>query len=113
MCREKIKQEIAESNYLAALCDDTTDVSEKTQMVIVFRYKIKGKLFERFWSFFNPQNQTAKELFDILLRELRPIIGNNSTILIAQCYDGAANLSGASNYKKSLSQCPFCTLLCP
>ena len=51
------------------------------------------KNFERFWSFFNPQNQTAKDLFDILLRELRPIIGNNSTILITQCYDGAANLS--------------------
>ena len=47
-CQEKIKQEIAESNYLAVMCDDTTDVSEKTQMVIVFRYEIKGKIFERF-----------------------------------------------------------------
>ena len=46
---------------------------------------------------FLSQNQTAKELSDILLRELRPIIGNNSTILIAQCYDGAANLSGTRN----------------
>ena len=97
VCQEKIKLEIAESNYLAVMCDDTTDVSEKTQMVIIFRYEIIGKIFERFWSFFNPQNQTAKELSDILLRELRPIIGNNSTILIAQCYDGAANLSGTRN----------------
>ena len=43
VCQEKIKQGIAKSNYLAVLCDDTTEVFEKTQMVIVFRYEIKKK----------------------------------------------------------------------
>ena len=103
-CQKKIKQEIAESDYLAVMCDDTTDVSEKPQMVIVFRFEIKGKNFERFWSFFNPQNQTAKELPDILLRQLRPIIGNHSTILIAQCYDGTVNLSGTHNGVQAITK---------
>ena len=38
-CRKQIKSERSKSNYLAVMCDETTDVSDKSQMVIVFRYK--------------------------------------------------------------------------
>ena len=102
VCKNQIKQEVAQSKYLAVMCDDTTDVSEKTQMVIIIRYELNGKIFERFWSFFNPQNQTAKELSDILLKEIEKLIGNSTTKLIAQCYDGAATLSGARNGVQSI-----------
>ena len=63
----------------------------------MFQYEIDGKLVERFWSFYNPPNLTAEALSTILLQELQTVAGNSSEKLIAQTYDGAANLSGSRN----------------
>ena len=95
--KAQIKEEITKSDFLAVMCDDTTDCSDKTQMVIVLRYEINRKLVERFWKFFNPENQTAIVLSKILLDELQTILGNDYWKLIAQTHDGAATLSGARN----------------
>ena len=97
ICQAQIEEEISKSDFLAVMCDDTTDCSDKTQMVIVLRYEINGKPVERFWKFFNPENQTAIVLSKILLDELQTILGNDHWKLIAQTYDGAATLSGARN----------------
>ena len=50
--KQQIKAEISKSNYLAVMCDETTDVFDKSQMVIVFRYEKNGEPVERFWVFF-------------------------------------------------------------
>ncbi|KAF4526931.1 hypothetical protein B566_EDAN015980, partial [Ephemera danica] len=78
VCREQIKTEIKCADYyLAAICDDTTDISTKTQMTIVFRYvDANVNVVDRFWDFFEPKGQ--------------------------KCYDGAAVMSGEFNGVQSL-----------
>ena len=95
----KKKSIVRKSDFLAVMCDDTPNCSNKTQMVIVLRYEINGKPVKRFWKFFNPENQTAIVLSKVLLdeHELQTILGNDYWRPIAQTYDGAATLSGARN----------------
>jgi len=97
VCKNNIKAEIKQAEYLAVMCDETTDIYDKTQMVIILRYELQGKPVERFWGFFNPINQTAEALSTLLFEELQILIGNSSYKLIAQTYDGAAALSGVKN----------------
>lgn len=90
-----ISAEIEQSNFIAVQVDETTDSSNKTQMVFIFRYVLRGIIHERFWKFVNPAGTTAQHLTDIILNELRQLkINENPNKLIAQSYDGAAVMSG-------------------
>lgn len=60
ICRDEIINEINHSKFLAIMADDTTDISEKIQEVLVFRYENEGEVIERFWGFHNPPSQDAK-----------------------------------------------------
>ena len=51
ICKNKIKEEVKMAEYLAVMCDETTDIYDETQMVIVLRYELQGKPVERFWGF--------------------------------------------------------------
>jgi len=62
VCKTKIVNKVQNAEYLAVMSDETTDVFDKIQMVIILRYELKGKAVERFWGFFNPINQTAEAL---------------------------------------------------
>ena len=95
LCRNQIRSEIESSDFLAVMCDETTNVHDRTQMVIVFRYEALGKVVKRFWGFFNPPDLTAASLASILLGELDKVLGNDHTKLVAQTYDGAAAMSGS------------------
>ena len=97
ICRQKISEEIKNAEFLSVMIDDTTDIFDKSQMVIVFRYEIAGRPVERFWGFFNPESLTAEALSSILLKELDLVIGRTENKLIAQTYDGAAALRGINN----------------
>ena len=92
--RDKIKEEIKNTDYVAVMIDETTDNYDIIQMVIVLRYVLEGKPVERFWGFFNPVSTTGEHLSDVLFRELLPLIGDCPEKLIAQTYDGASALSG-------------------
>lgn len=94
VCQENILAEIKKSSFLALLVDDTTDVSTQTQTVIVFRYELNGKIFERFWGFSNPESQDAEGLFQCILKQLEPILKDCPDKLIGQTYDGAAVMRG-------------------
>ncbi|XP_042240779.1 zinc finger MYM-type protein 1-like, partial [Homarus americanus] len=96
ICKNKIKEEVKNADYLAVMCDETTDIYDNTQMVIVLRYELQGKPVERFWGFFNPINQTAEALSSVFHKELQTLIGDCPHKLIAQTYDGAAALSGVN-----------------
>nr|CAI5817934.1 unnamed protein product [Callosobruchus analis] len=74
--------------------DVTMDVSAKSQMVVIFRYIKNGDPVERFWTYLEPQNLNAESLTADILRILDPILENSKDKLIAQCYDGAAVMSG-------------------
>ena len=47
----KIKAEVQNADFFAVMCDETIDVSHKSQMIITLRYKLCGKPVERFWFF--------------------------------------------------------------
>jgi hypothetical protein len=62
VCRAKIAAEIGRANFLAVMSDDTTDFSEKTEEVVVFRYENGGTVHERFWGFYNSRSQDVEGL---------------------------------------------------
>ena len=97
VCQDHIKNKISKSDFLAIMTDETMNMQDKSQMVIVLCYEINGKVVERFWGYFNPPNLTAAALSSILLDQLKLLIGDHSDKLVAQTYDGAANLSGSRN----------------
>ena len=53
------------------MCDETTDIYDKIQMVIVLRYGLQGTRVERFWGFINLISQTGEALSSVLLREFK------------------------------------------
>ena len=95
--KQEITDEISKSKCLAVLCDETTDVFDKSHMVVVFRYEKSGEPVERFLGFFKPTRLTAPSLASILLEELSGLVGHDPDKLIAQTCDGAAALSGTRN----------------
>ncbi|XP_075232954.1 zinc finger MYM-type protein 1-like isoform X2 [Lycorma delicatula] len=91
---EEIRTEIRKASFVAIMADDTTDVSEHTQMVLVLRYVLNGEIFERFWGFFIPENQTADGISKCVLEQLDIILQGNEQKLIAQTFDGANVMKG-------------------
>lgn len=89
VCHDHIASEINETSYLTVMADDTTDVSEHTQIVIVFRYELQGIIYERFWGFFTSEKASTDGLSKCLLNEIHKVLKNDPTKLIAQTYDGA------------------------
>ncbi|PNF31520.1 hypothetical protein B7P43_G00803 [Cryptotermes secundus] len=86
---EEIRAETRKASFVAVMADDTTDVSEHTQMVLVLRYVLNGEIFERFLGFFIPENQTADVISKRILEQLDIILQGNGQKLIAQTFDGA------------------------
>jgi len=97
ICQQAIKAEIQAADFLAVMVDETTDVSDKSQVAVVFRYVKENRAVERFWNFLNPSNLSATTISSIIINELEPLIGNFSEKLIAQTYDGAVVLSGVNS----------------
>jgi len=89
----RIFNEIQSVNYVSIQADETTDVSCRSQMSIIFRYVIDQNIVERFIGFFDvSKNKTASGLADIILSEANKWeIGNK---IICQTYDGASVMSG-------------------
>ncbi|KAJ1176306.1 hypothetical protein NDU88_001588 [Pleurodeles waltl] len=97
--KETIVQQLRSTDYVAIQADDTTDVSTKTQSVLVFRY-IDGnfKVVERFYCFTYLKDSSADTISAAILNELNLILPERSgkEKLIAQSYDGASVMRGAS-----------------
>ncbi|XP_031335766.1 zinc finger MYM-type protein 1 isoform X2 [Photinus pyralis] len=93
VCHGQVIEEINNSPCLAIIADETTDVAEKTQLVIIFRYVRDGEPIERFWNYLNPERYDAETLSKTILSVIDPLIQNSPNKLIAQSYDGAAVMS--------------------
>ena len=91
-----IQQEIKDTKFLAVISDDTTDVSNHIQNVVVFRYIVAGQVVERLWSFNSMQQGDAITISDNILSCISTVLpkDEDKTRLIAQCYDGASVVSG-------------------
>ena len=46
-----IQKEIEQADFVVVIADDTIDVSNHLQNVVVLRYIVSGKVVERFWTF--------------------------------------------------------------
>lgn len=87
--------------YFAIIADECTDKSTKEQLSLCLRFLHKNEdgvitVREEFIGFRHAESVKCVAIFDILINFLADIqldIGN----LRAQCYDGAANMSGKYN----------------
>ncbi|XP_008179777.1 zinc finger MYM-type protein 1-like [Acyrthosiphon pisum] len=96
-----IFKEIQTANYISIQADETTDVSCRSQMSIIFRYVIEEEIVERFIGFFDvSSDKTGSGLADVILSVIKKWdLGNK---IIAQTYDGASVMSGTKNGVQSL-----------
>lgn len=94
VCHDHISQEIKGADFVSIIADETTDVSNIFQMVLVYRYIINDKVVERFWRFLNPEKHDAEALSSCILKELDGQLKDTPNKLISQSYDGASVMSG-------------------
>jgi len=97
VCHEEISKEMRNSDFVALIADETSDVASFSQLVIVFRYLVNFKPVERFWGFVIPEGHTADSLAACLLTELQHHFEGCENKLIAQTYDGASVMSGSKH----------------
>lgn len=96
VCKNEIKIQIKESQFIAIQADESTDCSTIQQLVFIIRYIHDGKVYERFLKFLQPKGFTAEVIAAEILKELDSMqIDKNK--LIGQSYDGAAVMSGSIN----------------
>ncbi|XP_030212392.1 zinc finger MYM-type protein 1 isoform X1 [Gadus morhua] len=96
--RDCVLEEVKQADYIAIQADETTDVCTHCQLVFVIRY-IDGKnnIKERFFEFIALPNSTAETIAAALLERLSTILpAGQERKLIAQAYDGAAVMRGAT-----------------
>ncbi|GLV33389.1 hypothetical protein CBL_20135, partial [Carabus blaptoides fortunei] len=97
---EEIKSEIDKANFVSLQANETTDVSCRSQLVIILRYIKDSQPVERFLAFIDVHDRTATGLTHLLKEELKSF--SLIKILIAQAYDGAAVMNGSRNGVQSL-----------
>lgn len=93
-----ILEEVKKTNFVAIQADGTTDISTHCPMVLMLRYiDIHTNVQERFYEFIPIHNATADTISTALLERLSTVLPEGQvTRLIAQAYDGAAVMRGAT-----------------
>lgn len=99
--QESVK-DINTATFVSVQADETTDIACKSQFVIILRYIKENKPVERFLSFENVHDRTARGLSEVLKKSLEPF--NVKEKLIAQAYDGALVMSGNTGGVQTLMQ---------
>ncbi|XP_065643082.1 uncharacterized protein LOC136074671 [Hydra vulgaris] len=97
---ESSKTQIDKAKFVSLQADETTDVSCRSQFVIILRYLKGYKPVERFIAFIDVQDRTAMGLTNVLKEKLNCFCQKER--LIAQAYDGAAVMRGSRNGVQSL-----------
>lgn len=93
---KKIDDEISKASFISWQVDESTDISCKSQLSVIFRYVNDGKVVERFMGFFDVSTgRTSEDLFQLLTHKFGKY--NLETKLVAQTYDGAAVMAGELN----------------
>ncbi|KAM4567259.1 zinc finger MYM-type protein 1-like isoform 2-T3 [Odontesthes bonariensis] len=96
--RSFIQEEVRNANFVAFQADETTDISTHCQLVLVLRYiDANNEIQERFMEFIKIQNASTDTISSVLLERLHTILPEGQKAkLIAQAYDGAAVMRGAT-----------------
>jgi hypothetical protein len=84
-----IESEVNKSVCFSWQVDETTDISCLSQLSVIFRYAIDGKVIERFMGFFNvSEGRKADDLFNLLTTTFNRF--NLPQKLVGQTYDGVS-----------------------
>ena len=92
---EEITREIKNSSYVSVQADEHTDISCKSQFVIIVHYVKEFEPVKRFLKFAELQDRTANGRTQALKENLDLL--NLESNLIAQAYNGAASMRGSIN----------------
>ena len=108
---EKIEEEACQAKYFAVMADESRDISKTEQVSLCIRYVINSNVYEKFLGFYDAQYVDAEALSTLIVKALQ---NHGLTIqnCIAQCYDGAAVMSGEhtgvqSRIKNIVDHCIF------
>ncbi|XP_069464067.1 zinc finger MYM-type protein 1-like [Ambystoma mexicanum] len=97
--REIIVEQLKCTDYVAIQADDTTDVSTKTQSVLVYRYiDERYRIVERFYGFSHLKDSSAQTIATAIMEKLDKVFPEDchQKKVIAQTYDGASVMRGVS-----------------
>ncbi|XP_056089373.1 zinc finger MYM-type protein 1-like [Rhinichthys klamathensis goyatoka] len=96
--KEYIHEEVTAADYIAIQADETSDVSVQCQLALVLRYIDRYNVIqERFFEFIPIENANAENIAQALLERMSALIPpKDKTKLIAQAYDGASVMRGAT-----------------
>ena len=86
-------QQLKNSQYLAILADESTDIRTRNELSVCFRYVVNGKALESFHSL----QQLSSTKADIVSNCLKDILISNeipASRIYWMAFDGAANMSG-------------------
>ena len=92
--RQAIVKDVQEAKFYSIIVDETTDVSNQEQVSLCLRYMRNGKAVETFFGFQTTKSTDGKTLF-LLIKEVLENAGFSFSGIVGQCFDGAANMSGA------------------
>ena len=90
---DKITKEIRESEFVAIILDETSDVNTKSQLSTVIKYVHQGKVYDRFLGFTDVSaDRTAAGLMGHVEKVVETYHLQDK--LVGQTYDGASVMSG-------------------
>lgn len=91
---EELKKELAIATSFSVIMDEASDYGHKEQVSVVLRYVDADYVIQERLVNLEPTDSTdAESLVQVLLGSLSKV-GLTTDKLIAQCYDGASNMSG-------------------
>ena len=101
--RTEMLQEIKTAKYYSIIADESSDISNKEQFSISFRYVFSDTVKEVFADFAEVDRITGKKLADTIVQSLTTW-GLSLQNMRGQCYDGASNMAGARSGSSIIRQ---------
>ena len=92
---ERIAAEARSSDYYGIVVDETADISRTKQVSLFLRYVFDGETKETFTGFYQSTKSTEGEVLYELVKTAISKLELWLEDIVAECFDGAANMSGA------------------
>ena len=91
---ERIAAEARSSDYFGMVLDETADISRTEQVSLFLRYIFNGETKETFTGFYSTKSTEGEVLYELVKTAISKLELRLEDI-VAECFDGAANMSGA------------------
>jgi len=96
--RGEIENRIKGAPFISIIADDTTDISNTSQMAVSVRLVHNGSVFEHLIDLVNVSaDRSANNLACVICESLESVGVTKNTSVIGQSYDGASNMMGKHN----------------